>query len=191
MRRGHKRQRDQNGFLLWWTRLWAHERRGAVSTERSPRAGQVRLLITPQTLCEASRWLSVQLWLTVGLCVQVSDAGPGPAGLGHVRPLGLGPATSSSGCQNCSSDSDCGRHFSRTSRWPRLVRTARCVSQSEQFFFYSHSANVEEETDDGRERKSAYRHFNNSENISENNLKLRKYLLFWDKIGRASCRERV
>ena len=41
MQQGQKRWQDQNGILLWWTRLWAHQPGGTVPPERSPGTGQV------------------------------------------------------------------------------------------------------------------------------------------------------
>lgn len=57
-----------------------------------------------------------RLWLTAGLYEQVSDAGPGLTWLRGIWPVRLGPTSSPSSCQDCSSDSHCSCHFSRASR---------------------------------------------------------------------------
>lgn len=62
------------------------------------------------------------------LCVQVFDAGFGLAWLRGVRPVRLGPASPSSGCENCCPDPHCGRHFSRASRWQTSL--VKCVLQT-------------------------------------------------------------
>lgn len=72
MQRGPKCWLDHNGILLWWTRLRAHQPRGAVSAERAAWAGQVRLS-TPEAHCNASRWTIV--------CSALTDWWSLPAGL--------------------------------------------------------------------------------------------------------------
>lgn len=118
MQRGHERWLDQNGILLWRARLWAHQPRGTVSAECTAWTGQVRL----NTLQCFTFTDGVQRsdGLLVFAC-QVFNAGIGLDRLGVVRLVGLGPAPSSSGCQNCCSDPHRGHHLSRASRWQTLA----------------------------------------------------------------------
>lgn len=114
---GLKHWLDHNGVLLWRTQLWAHQPGGAVSSECAAGAGQVRSNAPIPGRFPVGRRSPVLG--SIGVCVQVSDAGLGLNWFRGVRLVRLGPPSPSAGRQNRCPDPHRGHHFSRASRWPK------------------------------------------------------------------------